>query len=370
MAERTDIDVNELRDPAVELYALKATDEARTFYYDETNNHRLVYLTDDGFNVPDPRPFVLGGVVHRGAKKPIDLEGLRRAMRIQPATPELKYERVARGEFLTMLGSKKLNIFLTWLAEQQYCAHFIALDPVYYSYVDIIDSMPQIGMFDVGDRLILKNDLYRVLRRNLDTTQGILRRYSYPALAGGNVLGFLTDVIELVEEANDLMPDFHLMMLKGILQSGRSLPSLPLLDDTPGVIMDNFASLFTHRLCLFKASQHVFDEEDKISKILEKYRFIDAGEPLDFYRFIDSRCEPGVQLADVVVGFLGACLSWLRNIELEDIPAITQSLSAVQSDNRRAFADLVDRSIAETDALVQKALSLDDMERLELFLDS
>jgi len=96
MVDRVDIDVNEQRDPAIELYGLSVTDEARTFYYDETNNHRLVYLTDDGFNVPDPRFFVLGGVAHPGFKKAIDLNQLRRSMGIQPTTPEIKFDMVAR----------------------------------------------------------------------------------------------------------------------------------------------------------------------------------------------------------------------------------------------------------------------------------
>ena len=264
MLEPVDIDVNEQRELAVELHGLPETGEAWTFYYDETNNHRLVYLTDDGFNVPDPKLFVLGGVVHKGPKKLIELAQLRRSMGIQPGAPELKYERVARGDFPTMLGSKKLNIFLNWLADENYFIHFIALDPVYYSYVDIIDSMPQVDIFDLGGRFILKNDLYRVLRRDLNATQHILRRYSYPALASGNVRGFLNEVIELVEDADDIMPDFNLMMLKGVLQSGRSLPSLVLLDDKPGLIMQDFATTFTHRLCLFKASQHILDREDKV----------------------------------------------------------------------------------------------------------
>ncbi|GHD00834.1 DUF3800 domain-containing protein [Novosphingobium pokkalii] len=369
MVDQMDIDVNGQRDPAIELYGLPVTDEARTLYYDETNNHRLVYLTDDGFNVPDPRFFVLGGVAHPGLKKAIDLSQLRRSMGIQPATPEIKFDMIAKGDFLKMLSSKKLNIFLNWLMDEAYLIHFIALDPVYYSYVDIVDSMPQIGMFNLVDRYILKRDLYRVLRRDLDTTQDILRRYSYPALTSGNVRGFLTEIVELVEDADDLMPHYNLMMLKGVLQSGRALSSLPLLDDTPGLIMENFSSLFMHRICLFKASQHILDNEDKVSKVLEKYRFMDAGEQLDFYRFVDSKLEPRVQLADVVVGLLSACLAWLREFDSEEIFEIKQGLTPAQNDNRLALSALVDRSIAVTDAFVQKAMSLDDMERLEHFLD-
>jgi hypothetical protein len=369
MSGRIDIDVNEQRDPAIMLYGLSATDGARTFYYDETNNHRLVYLTDKGLNVPDPKPFVLGGVVHLGVERPIDLAELRRSIGIQPNARELKYDMVAKGDFTAMLSSRKVGIFLDWIAHEGYLLHFIALDPVYFSYVDIIDSMPEIDMFDLGGRFILKNDLYRVLRRDLGATQAMLRRHSYPALADSNVRGFLRELISMVEDGDDLMPHFNLMMLKGVLQSGRSLSSLPLLDNTPGLIMRDFASMFTHRLCLFKDSRHILDREDKVGRVLEGYRFVDAGRPVDLYRFADSKSEPGVQLADVVVGLLGACLAWLRGMSAEDVLAALARFTPAQDGNRLRLAGLVDRSIDETDAFVQKAISLDDMRGLELFLE-
>lgn len=367
--DRIAIDVDEQRDPAIELWGLRAADEARTFYYDETNNHRLIRVTDDGFNVPDPRPFVLGGVVHSGPVKPINLTELRRAMAIQPSTPEIKFDMVAKGTFLTMLGSKKLHHFLTWLTAHDYFIHFIALDPVYYSYVDIIDSMPLVDIFDEGGRWILKNDLYRVLRRDLSTTQDILRRFSYPALASGDVRGFLDEVIALVDNADDLLDDYHLRMLNDVLRSGSSLESLLLLDDVPRVIIEDFRQMFIHRFCLFKASQHILDDEDKISAILEGYQFHEAGTPIDLYRFADSKMEAGVQLSDVVVGFLGACLAWSRDLKIEEIAGIKAGLNEAQNGNRVAFGALLDRSIAVTDAFVQKLLSLDDMQRLELFLE-
>ena len=363
------IDIDEQRDPAIDLWSLPATDEPRTFYYDETNNDRTIHLTDDGFNVPDPRPFVLGGVVHSGREKRIDLTALRRMMGIQVSTPEIKFEMVAKGDFPTMLGSKKLDHFLTWLTAENYLIHFLALDPVYYSYVDIIDSMPLTEGVEPGGVWILKNDLYRVLRRDLDVTQDILRRFAYPAVAGDDIREFLTELIDLVDHAHDLMDEFHRMMLKGLLQSGRSLDRLLLLDETPNIIMQDVRQMFIHRICLFKTSRHVLDEEDKISAILENYRFMERGIPVDLYRFADSKAEPGVQLSDIVVGLIGACLTWLRGIEIEDIGAIKAGLSVAQNANRMALASLVERSIAVTDAFVVKLLSLDDMARFELFLE-
>lgn len=369
MTNLVDIDVDEQRDPAIELYGLPATDDVRTFYYDETNNHRLVYLTDDGFNVPDPRPFVLGGVVHAGPKRPIDLADLRRTMGIQRGAAELKFDKVVHGDFPTMLGSRRLSHFLQWLVAEEYLIHFIALDPVYYSYVDIIDSMPQIALFDLNGRFILKNDLYRVLRHDPEAIQTILRRHSYPALAEADIKGFLDELIAMVANADELLPEFNRMMLKGVLQSGRSLPSLLLLDDAPGLIMKDFYVMFTHRLCLFKASRHFLDDEDVVSRILEGYRFVEGGRALDLYEFVDSKLEPGVQLSDVVVGLLGACVAWLRQVDLDEVAAARRALNPAQTANRLALAEIVDRSIAVTDAFVQKALSLDDMMRFETFLE-
>jgi hypothetical protein len=362
------IDVNEQRDPAIELFNLQAIDDPWTFYYDETNNHRLVHLTDNGFNVPDPRFFVLGGIVHPGPQKHIDLSHLRQLMGIQPSTPELKFERIAKGDFLTMLGSKKLDHFLTWLVNEEYLVHFIALDPVYFSYVDIIDSMPVMANFDLSSNYIFKRDLYEVLRSDLKTTQDILRRYSYPAMANGDVREFLTALIKLIENADDL-PEYNRMMLKGVIQTGRSLSSLPLLDDTVGIIMENFTSLFMHRICLFKASQHILDNEDTVSRVLDSYRFMDEGQLLDLYRFVDSKTEPGVQLSDVIVGLLSACLAWLREFSFDEIFEIKQNLTLAQSANRLALSGLVNRSIAVSDAFVQKSMSIDDMQRFEHFLE-
>lgn len=363
-----DIDVNVQRDPAITLYGLPVTDEARTFYYDETNNHRLVKVTPDGLNVADPRPFILGGVSHPGPRRDIDLMPLRRTMGIQPGLPELKYDKVAKGDFPRMLGSQRLAHFLSWIVGEDLLIHFIAVDPVYYSFVDIIDSMPQVGMFDFEERMILKNDLYRVLRDDPALSQHILRQFSYPAVAGGDVRGFLTALIDILEDGPDLMPHFNRTMLRGVLQSGRHLSSLPLLDDAPHVLMAGFDAMFTHRICLFKASQHIFDDEDVVSKVLSGYRFVDVGRPLDLYRFVDSKAESGVQVADVMVGLLGACLSWLRHLNEEDILESMASFSAMQEQNRRFLAELIDRSVAQTSAFVQNVISLDDIRRFWLFL--
>ena len=63
------VDFNVLRRPAMLLHGLQGLDQAYTFYYDETNDHRLIRIRDDGLNVKPPQCFVLGGILHAGAPR-------------------------------------------------------------------------------------------------------------------------------------------------------------------------------------------------------------------------------------------------------------------------------------------------------------
>ncbi|RWK71727.1 MAG: hypothetical protein EOR45_34805, partial [Mesorhizobium sp.] len=63
------------------------------------------------------------------------------ASRVQPGASEIKLKHVATGEFLDLLNAPRLEVFLSWLLEQGLFVHYSALDPLYWSIVDIVDSM-------------------------------------------------------------------------------------------------------------------------------------------------------------------------------------------------------------------------------------
>ena len=62
------MDIDALRDPQIRLHGLTKADAVYTFYHDETNNVRKLELKPGGFNVATLKVFVLGGVVHDGAR--------------------------------------------------------------------------------------------------------------------------------------------------------------------------------------------------------------------------------------------------------------------------------------------------------------
>ncbi len=135
------IDIDELRDSGIRLHGLTKADGVYTFYHDETNNIRKLHVEAGRLNVAELKVFVLGGVVHEGAPRPIDIQSLRDAMRIQKSAHEIKLEHVARGNFLDVLCSTKLTTFLRWIADSGLLIHYHDLDPLYWSSADIIDSI-------------------------------------------------------------------------------------------------------------------------------------------------------------------------------------------------------------------------------------
>jgi len=162
------------------MHELHKVNEVYTIYYDETNNIRRLHITPDGLNVKEPKYFVLGGIAHEGPVRDLDFESLRSALRLQASTNELKLKHIGKGDFLDMLASTKVEIFLNWIIEQGLFIHYQVLDVMYWSVVDIVDSI--VG--ETGDRQLmmispaLKDDLYTVLRYDLDETVDLFKRYT------------------------------------------------------------------------------------------------------------------------------------------------------------------------------------------------
>lgn len=73
-----------------------------TFYYDETNNIRKLWLKDDNFNAPIEKDFVLGGVMHFGDKITLNLENLKQQIRLQKSANEIKFKHISKAFFRSL----------------------------------------------------------------------------------------------------------------------------------------------------------------------------------------------------------------------------------------------------------------------------
>jgi len=367
------IDVNDIRDHEILLHDLISADATYTIYHDETNNIRRLHVRSDGLNVREPQCFVLGGVAHRGAARALPLDDLRGALRIQSNAPEIKLKHVATGEFLDLLNAPRLETFFDWLGGEGLFVHYSVLDPLYWSIVDVVDSIlteyPEPSLFALN--MPLKNDLYAVLRHDYDGTVDLFQRFTYPDVGRNQRAAFVAELLELLEQRRDLLVHFNYMMLKGVLELAERIDALPYLEDeAPNVLIDSFAPFYVHRICLFKNSELILDVEDVVKQHLAGTRFIDGDRELQHFRFARSHDEPGIQLADVMTGLLGKFFSFVRANDAAALAATRRGLSAQQKRTLGMLSELLDRSIAENKAFAHFVISLQDREKAEFFLDA
>jgi Protein of unknown function (DUF3800) len=365
------IDIDQLRDQQIRFHHLDNADNEYTFYHDETNNVRKLHIGPQGLNVAECKIFVLGGIVHEGKPHPIDIQPLRQVLQIQKTANEIKLDRVARDKFLDLLQSTKLRTFLRWIMESGLMIHDHDLDPLYWSFVDIIDSIlangghPMLYQFHAG----LKSDLALILRSDLAATIDIFHRYGCPSLAPESRKPFLEDLIDLVERNSAALPSFNFQMLKGFLQMGRRLDSLVFIEDNlPNRLIDNFSFFYLNRIAIFKYSSHVLDMEDTIRSKLLKTPITTGGIPATHYRFVDSKIETGIQLSDIIVGVLGKMHTYFTETPKDEVAAARGSLVGTSLENAELLRDLISTSDAANTAFLNSIGSAHDRDKLDLFL--
>lgn len=368
------IDVDEMRAPAIEMYGLIKADDVYTLYYDETQNVRRLHVTPDGLNVREPQCFVLGGIAHAGEPRDLGFEKIRSALRLQQSAKEMKFAQVAKGNFLAILRSERLATLLEWLIAEGLFIHYQATDPLYWSTVDIVDSI--LTEFD-EPRLIqiapnLKNDLHVILRADLDDLVNLFQRYAYPDVGRERRGDFLQELLDRLEARRELLPDFNVQMLRGVLEIGVQLDTLPFLEEErPHVLIDDFGGFYLNRVCMLKNASHILDTESLIMERLNAVPLEADGKSFRNFRFVESsESEIGVQISDVVVGLFGKLFAWAVATDRAEVAEARATLSPVQERNRAAMAALLDRSIEENEMFAQNAFSLEDQHRAGIFLNA
>ena len=104
--------------------------------------------------------------------------------------------RLGKGDFLSVLKAEKLEIFLRWIFGQGFSIHYSVLYPLFWSIVDIIDSI----LTEYGnDNLLmanwqLKNALCTILRDDPVGTVDLFQRYSYPDVGRARRPAFITEL--------------------------------------------------------------------------------------------------------------------------------------------------------------------------------
>lgn len=359
------IEISEIRDLATYPHTLQATDDVFTFFYDETYNPRRLYLKNGSTNEAIDECFVLGGVMYRGSTPPtFDLAKLRETMNIPTDVKDLKFRHVAktrrgtsRQKFLTCAKSKRLTTFLEWLVGSNFYVHFIAVDKLYWSVADLVDSVVPDKMWWFG--LAYKSALDDLIRSDVDGFLAILDAHAYPNIKSDDADAFLHDILDYMggRGAAD-SEDTRLHDFMGFLEQSLGEEDLPfIMDEKDRTLIDSFAQYYTHRIYLFPRSRHIFDEEGKVAEELSKVTFMLDGIDVNPYSYVASHDSDLTQVSDVIAGVFGRFYSYLAATSLDDIRADRAKMSQIQVRNVRLLCDAMERTSEVSEDLLTSVVN-------------
>lgn len=361
------IDVNDARKSFLKLMPspgdkvtkrLYGVDEKMVFYYDETNNIRKLHLRDDGQpNNREMKNFILGGIAHRALTPLPDAASLRQALRIQVSAPEIKFDLVAKGDYLDVLRSRKLKIFLEFLLRHRIYIHYFNLNLVYWSLIDIIDSMladSSFRKFSIFHREI-KNELHAIVSRNLFSFLALLRAYDYPNV-GSKASEFVTSILNFLNETAKIPRSAADGLLKSMLKEATKLEELVfLVNNESHVLIDGLHNFYVRPVCLFRKSEHIFDEEMTVQRQLGDVDFRNGTKRV-LFSFVDSKQSFGVQLSDVVCGLLGKHFNFIEESSMQKLREVTKGLDETQRANLNLLGKLIDASDRVSNGMIYRTV--------------
>lgn len=365
-----DIDVNKMRSYLSSLN-LRNIDERYSIFYDETNNFRKLRLLNGRINIEKNTNFVIGGIALPFGVSIDSIDDLRSMLRLQSSAQELKIKHIANGDYLSLIASERMSLFLEWVLGKEIYIHYAVLDALYWSLIDIIESLMGEDWFHefIPYHAQIKTELYDIVIRDLSGFLILLDGFSYPNVDRTRVGEFYSSVLKFVLNTSPKDRNYCTEILRWILQQAAtsSKEAVFLHENNPGELIGSFSDFFLRTLYVFKNSSHHFDEEKQVAAILKEFCIKDGDKNIE-YEFINSQSNVCIQIADVVSGLFGKYFDYVMSNSMERIDADKGRLSSVQTKNLELMRRLVDRSDDESNAFFNMVVPLDTSFKSNVFL--
>lgn len=330
-----------------------------TFYYDESNNIRKLWLDENDFNAPVDSDFVLGGVMHFGNTTTADVDALKNNLRLQKSAKEIKFKHISKANsFLECLNEPKVLIFLQWLYASDLYVHFSNVNNLYYTVIDIIDSIEETSY--IPFLFQMKNELYKLIRNNYQDFYKLMVCYNYPNIDTSKIADFYNHIIGYIDKNYEEIP-FTLEILRQGLKVARKQKELAFLQgNTEKTILDNYFPFYIRPIGVFPNAKHIFDNEYKIEEIFDKYDFYNGENKLENYTFVNSKSIPLVQVSDCIIGLLGKYYTYINSIDMYQARSLFTTLSDNQRKVLRIFAQLILKSERLSKLLLNSTESIEE----------
>jgi len=356
-------------------------DNKYTFFYDETNNIRKLFLKENGkVNIQLKelnQNFLLGGICYEDTTTliSVDFEKLKSDLyldkKIIEDNLEIKFKHIAKGDFLKCLKSKKLKTFLEWIISNNLYIHYSSLDIFYWSIVDIIESSVEYyPYFQYEDLNYFKKLLYEIAKVDLENFLNILFKYDYPNIKTKKNKKFLNEIIKYIDkhkkyliESEKITNDVEIFTLIDILRSAKNKELVFIENNISLELIDEFGSFYQRPLGLFKNSKHIFDIEEEVINHFNQFEFYDGETIIDNYIFKDSKDDFLIQVSDITVGFLGKYMTFINELKFSEINKVKDNLNSLQKDNMTLLFKLLIQSKLKTKAFVHHIAPLTEIEK-------
>lgn len=365
-----------------------------TFFYDESNNIRILSLKKGRFNTDshsNPSPcFLLAGIVHEGESATSNIKELIRLLQLPPTAKELKFKHVAKGKFLDNLKSAKLVLLLEWLLNSDYFIHYDNINMEYWSLVDIIDDcceyVDSYGGLNYapagGKRMYLdyhKDAIYELMKKDKSNFLRVLSKYEYPKIDPKNAPAFVKELNKLTKKYSrpeararriiDRRTSFSLLSLSKLFNMCRKIEEFFLVyEDKAGTLIDGFSIFYQHRIKLFDCSKHVLDNEFEIQKRFEQIEEFDDDLRNTEFNFVDSKLMPEVQVSDVLCGLFKNYFTFINDLKLDDLDEVKLSLTTLQRNCLRLIAELIVKSDNKNKEFLYYTMSMGEHEKHRQFM--
>ena len=359
----TEHDIDFLRQTESELQGISLCDDRMTFYYDETGNCGKFKVTETGFNDPMAltRDFILGGIAFDGDECTADVDSLFASLNLKKEAAELKFRHICKkkNEFFEWFGAQRASIFIRWLHESGLYIHYALINNLYYSLVDMVDtlweSQPQY-VFSTEWVLGLKSVLYNFCKTHIEEVLALFRKYDYPDVKAQDTCEFCYAFCSLIQQySDDRDPEgFLLECFRQMLKTAGRENKLSLLhDNEAGVLVDQYYTMYFARCYLYKNATHHFDTEKIIEHLLSETLMISEGRQFKNYDFCNSHVSPLTQISDAFVGLISHVFEYLDQTSEADILLMDKTECSNVIENMNLLWDLIERSDAKHPMLIQ-----------------
>lgn len=305
------------------------------FFYDETDNARRVFIKDNTFNdFSNNKVFTLGGIMSKNNKvlKNFDFENFKKKLNLENNN-DIKFKDIfpKHKNFLTTLDSPNFYFIFNSLIENNLYIHYFSIDLLYYSLVDIIDSIASPLIYDISFNLYYKEQLYLLVKNNIDSFNTIACKFNYPNIEKKNLRDFY---ISLKKLNNNFCPN-----LNALFDEKLSKISF-LAENSTNDTIENFKEFYFSNVLMFPSSKHFFDEEQFIQKqikIIEESKNNILSEIN--YSFIKSHNSEFIQISDIIVTIIKQYYKYLINEDFN-----FKNLSTQQAKNLILFFKVLIKS--------------------------